>query len=634
MTILSLRDISLSFGAPPLLDHVTFSLTKGERVCLLGRNGVGKTSLLKIITGQQQPDSGQLWRQDGLRVGYLSQDATTESDLTVFDVVVAGLGDSAQLVSDYYRLSHHLSDEPTASQLHQLAIIQQQLDAQQGWEAEQRAERTLNRLGLQAETPFATLSGGWRRRALLAQALVCEPDLLILDEPTNHLDLTVIEWLEDFLLSYQGTILFVTHDRRFLRRLATRILELDRGLVTDWPGDYDQYLRRREERWHAEAVQQARFDKQLAEEEQWIRQGIKARRTRNEGRVRALEAMRRERQARRERSGTMRAQLHNTERSGQLVIEADQIEFSWQQQQPIIRTCSVVVQRGDRVGVIGANGSGKTTLLRILLGDLEPTSGYVRHGTQLQIAYFDQQRLQLDPEATVCDNVAGGREYIDCGGASKHVMSYLKDFLFTPDRARQPITALSGGERNRLLLAKLFTLPANVLVLDEPTNDLDLETLDLLEDLLHQFTGTLLLVSHDRDLLDRLVTSTLAMTGDGQVTETIGGYSDWLAQQSRQAEPSRTAKTKRSDVTPPQRQREPTKKLSYHEQRALQHLPQQIEALEQEQHQVSQQLADPNFYQQATGAVIAAATDRLHSLEAELTQLYAQWETLELKMDP
>ncbi|MBK1650076.1 ATP-binding cassette domain-containing protein [Rhabdochromatium marinum] len=632
MSLLSLRNLSLAYGADPLLDGIDLDIDPGERVCLLGRNGTGKSTLMKIIAGEVQADSGELLFMPGQRVARLAQEAPLGRDETVLDVVAAGLGDLGALAGEYHRLSQRLSHGANASELARLTAIQQRLEAEGGWELEQRAERVITRLGLEADARYASLSGGWRRRVLLAQALVTEPDLLLLDEPTNHLDIEAIEWLENFLRSFRGALLFITHDRRFLRQLATRILELDRGQLTDWPGDYANYLRRREERWHAEQLERERFEKKLAAEEVWIRQGVQARRTRNEGRVRALEAMRRERLAQRDRAGQARLRIDSGERSGKLVVETQHLCFAWGET-PILNGLDTTILRGDRVGIIGPNGAGKTTLLKLLLGELEPDSGQIRRGTKLQIAYFDQLRAQMDPDKSVCDNLAGGRERIEIAGSSQHVLGYLKDFLFDPERARQPVAALSGGERNRLLLAKLFTLPANLLVLDEPTNDLDAETLELLEERLHNFDGTLLIVSHDRELLDNLATSTLVFESDGQVRDYVGGYSDWLRQ--RPAPPASAATT--TAAAPPTAtttkaapaKRQPTK-LGYKDQRELDALPAQIEALEQEQRTLEQQLADPALYQRSDAQTqVAEASVRLDSVGQELAVCYERWAELE-----
>lgn len=624
MAVLILRDITLSYGLPPLLERVHLSIDRGERVCLIGRNGTGKTSLLRIIAGEVEADGGQRILNEGAQVALLSQEVPPGLAGSVFEVVAGGLGEQAALVRGYHEASRALA-QGEAGALGRLAALQHRLEASGGWAIEQRVETVLSRLGLEADGAFEALSGGLQRRVLLARALVREPDLLLLDEPTNHLDIDAITWLEAFLADYGGALLFITHDRMFLRRLATRILELDRGTLTDWPGDYDNYLRRREERRHAEAVANARFERKLSEEEVWIRQGIKARRTRNEGRVRALEAMREERRRWRTQPGQARMLLQEAERTGRLVVEAEGLRYAWEGK-PLVRDLSTLILRGDRVGIIGPNGSGKTTLLRLLLGDLTPDGGRVRHGTNLEIAYFDQMRGQLEEDKPVQDNLAGGSDKISIRGASKHVLSYLKDFLFTPERARQPVRALSGGERNRLLLAKLFARPANLLVLDEPTNDLDAETLELLEELLGEFQGTLLIVSHDRALLNNLVTSTLALEGEGVVREYVGGYDDWLRQRPPPAPPV-TPKRSAAPVTAARPQPK-ADRLSFKEQRELEALPGQIEVLDQELEALRTRLSDPGFYQQ-TGEAVAGAMARLQALEVELEGVYTRWEALE-----
>jgi ABC transport system ATP-binding/permease protein len=632
MTLLALESVALSYGLPPLLEDCSFAIERGERICLIGRNGAGKSTLLKIISGEVQPDSGAVRVGQGMTIGRLPQEIPGHADASVFDLVAEGLGDLGGLVAEYYRLSHGLGDHSAAEDLERLSRVQHQLDDRGGWAIEQRTERVISRLGLDGSASFNALSGGLQRRVLLAQALVREPDLLLLDEPTNHLDIDSIDWLEGFLRDFPGALLFITHDRRFLERLATRILELDRGRITDWPGDWANYLRRREERRHAEAQANAQFDRKLAEEEVWIRQGIKARRTRNEGRVRALKALREERQARRSELGTARLRLSESERSGKLVVEAQGVGYTWDGR-PLIRDLDTLILRGDKVGIIGPNGSGKSTLLKLLLGELEPQTGTIRRGTNLQVAYFDQLRAQLDLDKSVQDNVAEGSDQVQVEGQSRHVLSYLRDFLFTPERARQPVKALSGGERNRLLLARLFTRPANLLVLDEPTNDLDAETLELLEELLIQFSGTLLLVSHDRALLDNVVTSTLVFEGDGLVREYVGGYEDWLRQRPLPAAapprtPSAAAATGRDPAAAEPKR--PAAKLSFKESRELAELPARIETLELEQEVLHGRLADPALYQ-GDGSAVAAAKDRLAELESELASAYARWEALEAR---
>jgi ABC transport system ATP-binding/permease protein len=628
MALVTLRGIHLAFGGPPLLQGVNFSLDRGERVCLIGRNGEGKSTLLKLIAGQLNAEQGELELRQNVRIAYLEQEVPRDTVGSVFDLVAQGLGDLCGLVSRYHEATLNVGRDPSDYHLDQLSRTQHELEAVDGWRAEQRVEAVLSRLGLEADRPFATLSGGLKRRVLLGRALACEPDLLLLDEPTNHLDIESIDWLEAFLIGFSGALLFVTHDRRLLERLATRILELDRGQITDWPGDYANYLQRREERLHAEAKAHDRFDKKLAQEEVWIRQGIKARRTRNEGRVRALEQMRREFQGRRNLGGAAQMQLQESERSGRLVVEAKHLHYAWEDR-PIIRDFSTLILRGDKIGILGPNGCGKTTLLNLLLGHLTPDSGTVHHGTRLSVAYFDQQRAQLDEEATVQDNVGEGSDQVTVNGKSKHVLSYLQDFLFAPARARQPVKALSGGERNRLLLARLFTRPANLLVLDEPTNDLDIETLELLEDLLLEFQGTLLVVSHDRAFLDNLVTSTFAFEGDGRFGEYVGGYQDWL----RQRRPLESAIPPRGATRPaavPASVAPEGKRLSFKEQRELAALPKRIEELEAEQAALQAQMADAAFYRQGADAR-SEVHRRLEQIEVELRVAYARWEALEGK---
>ncbi|HTE45121.1 MAG TPA: ATP-binding cassette domain-containing protein, partial [Gemmatimonadaceae bacterium] len=529
MALLGMQDVNIAFGGPAILDRANFAIDRGERVCLLGRNGAGKSTIMKLLDGTMLPDSGEIVRQTGVTVTRLEQEVPSDVDGTTFDVVAAGLGPAGSLLARYHEASHRVASEANDSALRDLDRLHHALDAAGGWEMQTRVDTVLSHLSLDPDAPFANASGGRKRQTLLARALVRQPDVLLLDEPTNHLDVEAVEWMEDFLIDRGTTLLFVTHDRAFLRRLATRIVELDRGRLVDWGTDYDTYLQRKEMALAAESKEWAEFDKKLAKEEIWIRTGIQARRTRNEGRVRSLEALRVERSARRERTGTVRLQTQDAERSGRLVAEARGVNFSYGTR-VIVRDFSTTITRGDRIGMIGPNGSGKTTLLRLLLGELTPDEGTIRTGTGLEIAYFDQLRDTLDPERTVFDSIADGADFIEIRGARKHVLGYLQDFLFSPDRARTPVRALSGGERNRLLLARLFTRSFNLLVLDEPTNDLDIETLDLLEELLLEFPGTLLVVSHDRSFLDNVVTSTLVLEGGGKVGEYVGGYADWMRQ--------------------------------------------------------------------------------------------------------
>ena len=638
MTLLKLTDVSLAYGANPLLDGVSWQIARGERVCIIGRNGTGKSSMLALVKGSQLPDDGEIWRAPGLKIGELPQELPRADERTVFDVVAEGLSGVGQLLAEYHHLSQNIQGD---ADLEKLMHVQQALEAKDGWRLQQLVDSTLSRLQLPADKTLAELSGGWRRRVLLAQALVSEPDLLLLDEPTNHLDIGAIAWLEEALTGFNGAVLFITHDRAFLQNLATRILELDRGRLIDWNGDYASFLVHKDQQLAAEETANALFDKKLAQEEVWIRQGIKARRTRNEGRVRALKALRAERSERRERQGKANIQIETAEKSGKQVIVAEHAGFAHPGGQPLIRDFSLVLQRGDRVGLLGANGSGKTTLLKLLLGDLQPTSGSVEAGTRLEVAYFDQLRHQLDLEKTVIDNVAEGRDFITIDGQNRHVLSYLGDFLFSPQRARTPVKALSGGERARLLLARLFSKPANLLVLDEPTNDLDVETLELLEEVLLGFQGTVLMVSHDRAFLDNVVTSTLVFEGNGVVREYVGGYQDWLRQGGsirllgvgdtredkgavQQAEPA-PAKTSAQPANEPAPAR---KKLSYKDQRELDALPAKIDEAEQQIAAVQEEMAQPDFYQQPatqTSETIA----RLEALQEALDQLLERWAELE-----
>ncbi len=635
MSLISLLDITVSFRGPVLLDDVTLRIEPGERICLLGRNGVGKSTLMKLIDGAMEPDAGQVVPQPGLRVGRLSQEVPQDLSGTIFDRVAAGLGDQGRLLSDYHRVSHQLAEtsgngEGGKRLSDELDRLGHELDANRGWQVHQQVETVISRMQLDPDAECASLSAGMKRRVLLAGALVCNPDILLLDEPTNHLDIDTICWLEEFLLKYPATQLFVTHDRMFLRNLATRIIELDRGKLTSWSCDYPTYQKRKEETLAAEAKQRALFDKRLAQEETWIRQGIQARRTRNEGRVRALVEMRQQRQQRREVLGNVRLQMQQAERTGRMVIEAKRVFFGYEEE-PVIRDFSTLITRGDRIGIIGPNGAGKTTLLRILLGDASPQQGAIRHGTNFSVAYFDQLQMQLDEEATVQENVAEGSSSVMVDGQKKHVLGYLQDFLFPPERARSPVKFLSGGERNRLMLAKLFTKPSNVLVMDEPTNDLDAETLELLEEQLLAYAGTLLLVSHDREFLNNVVTSTLVLEGEGLVKEYAGGYDDWLVQRQEGVvieEPVEPPTKPRPRLPNDSGRPKSAARLTYNEQRELKSLPQKIEKLEIRIAAIHDTMADPTFYQQE-GTVIAKAKTELDTIESELAETFARWESLE-----
>ncbi len=627
MALLTLRNVSLAFGGDPLLDGIDLKIEPGERLCLVGRNGTGKSTLMKLLNDELQADSGEVIRRQGLKVARLTQEVPRELAGPVFDVVAGGLGQSGALLAEYHTLSSQLAESGDERLLAQLEQCQHRLEAVDGWSLNQRVETVISRLKLPADSDFASLSGGLKRRVLLARELVSEPELLLLDEPTNHLDIDAIAWLEEFLLSWQGSLLFITHDRMFLQRLATRIIELDRGNLTSWPGDYATYQKRKQEVLEAEAQQNALFDKKLAQEEAWIRQGIKARRTRNEGRVRALKALRNERRERRELQGKARMQMQGAELSGKVVIEAEQLSYSYDDR-PLFHDFSTTIIRGDKVAILGPNGVGKTTLLKVLLGQLAPQQGKVKLGTKLELAYFDQHRAILDEEASVLDNVAEGSDRVEINGQSKHIMGYLQDFLFTPERARSPVKSLSGGERNRLLLAKLFTRPSNLLVMDEPTNDLDVETLDLLEELLLDYQGTLLLVSHDRAFVNNVVTSSLVFEGHGELNEYVGGYDDWLRQRpSCEVEQTR-AKKPSGPKTQEEKPKANKKKLSYKDQRELDQLPDRIAELEAEQEALQQKMADPAFYQSGDGEAIASATARMEELNGELEQAYERWEEL------
>jgi ATP-binding cassette subfamily F protein uup len=622
-----LQEVRIAFGGPRLLDGVTLQIERGERVCLVGRNGAGKSTIMKIVVGELAPDSGEVIRAKGARVASLEQEVPQGLDGTVFDVVSEGLGDIVELLSEYRSLVHILALGNDAGIIADLERVQHLIESSGGWQIQQRVETVISRLGLDPDAAAAGLSGGYKRRVLLARALVNEPDLLLLDEPTNHLDIESIGWLEEFLLEFRGAILFITHDRRFLQTLATRIIELDRGRVTDWPGDYKTYLVRRQAELDAEAAHNLLFDKKLAQEEAWIRQGIKARRTRNEGRVRALKELRTERLSRREQTGSADMKLNEAERSGRLVLEAKGIGHSYEGR-PLIRDFSAVIMRGDKIGIIGPNGSGKTTLLNILLGSIEPLRGSVRMGTRFEVAYFDQHRAQLDDEKSVRDNVGDGYDSVTINGRTRHIIGYLEDFLFSPERSRSPVKVLSGGERNRALLAKLFTKPSNVLVLDEPTNDLDADTLDLLEEMLMEYQGTVLLVSHDREFLNNIVTSTIVFEGDGRLVEYVGGYDDWLRQRSLSS-PGGTEKAKKKEKPGKSRpQQERLRTLTFKEKKEIAALPALIESMEAERAGLYETLADPDFYRQE-GSRIPAVKASMAELDKEISAAYERWELLE-----
>ncbi len=637
MSLLTVHNLQIAFGHVALLDGVSFVLERGERICLIGRNGEGKSTLMKILAAQMRADDGKVELQDGCKIAYLAQEPTFDPEMTAFHAVAAGLGEVGVLVETYHDLIHRLSHENNDALLKQLEDVQHQLEAQDGWRLEQRVNTVMSRLELPEDQKVGALSGGWKRRVALAQILVTEPDVLLLDEPTNHLDIEAINWLEELLKTLGGGLLFVSHDRAFMQKVATRIMELDRGKLSNYPNDYDTYLRVKQATLEAEATQAAKFDKFLAQEEVWIRQGIKARRTRNEGRVRRLEALRMERALRREQTGKIKLNISQAEISGKLVIEVDNLSKSFDNRS-IVKQFSTMILRGDRIGLIGNNGAGKTTLLKLLLGELEPDSGTVKHGTQLNILYFDQLRTELDPELTLFETIGQGRDSITINGQTKHVISYLGDFLFSAARARSPVKSLSGGERNRLLLARLFAKPSNMLVMDEPTNDLDVESLELLEDVLADYQGTLLLVSHDRQFLDNVVTSTFAFEGNGKVVEYVGGYADWVRQRPKNfisqsviptnkvAQPVKT--TPAPQVAPQTSTISTKRKLSYKEQRELADLPLKIDALETELHDLQNQVNQPDFYRQSTEQT-TKILNQIKEIENDLSKGYQRWQALE-----
>ncbi|MDD3374412.1 MAG: ATP-binding cassette domain-containing protein [Candidatus Omnitrophica bacterium] len=625
MALISLQEISLAFGGPLLFDGVSLQLELGERVALLGRNGTGKTTLMKVMAGQIEVFSGEIIYQKNIKVTHLPQEVPHDIKGTVFDIVFSGLGERAKLLSDYHHVVHRLHTENTSKLMQELDRLQEELNHTDGWDLDAETENVLSHLKLNGEDDFETLSGGQKRRVLLAKALVIKPEILLLDEPTNHLDIDTINWLEDFLKNYSGTLFFVTHDRRFMTNLATRIMELDRGKIFNWTCDYPTFLKRKQMALEVESAQRVVFAKKLAEEEVWICKGIKARRTRNEGRVKALEHMREEKKAQREQIGQARIQAQEAGASGRLVVKVEHLSFSYGDD-CIIKDFSAQIMRGDRIGVIGANGSGKTTLLRLLMNELQPHKGKVRLGTNLEVLYYDQLREQLDEEKTVIENVTRGGDTVMINGKPKHAIGYLQDFLFTPDRARTPVKVLSGGERNRILLARLFTKPFNFLIMDEPTNDLDIETQELLEELLMEYSGTLILVSHDRVFLDNVITSTIVVEGKGDVYEYAGGYDDWLFQ-------SKVNKLKKSKlkVNPKLKRAEEgivRRKLSFNEQKELEKLPNQIQKLEEEQEKICALISDIGLYQKDPQKAVAAQI-RSKVIVDELSKAYQRWEQLE-----
>ncbi|PHV13157.1 ATP-binding cassette domain-containing protein [Chitinimonas sp. BJB300] len=628
MPVLIVENACLAFGHVPLLDHADFVLEPGERVGLIGRNGAGKSSLLKAIAGTIKLDDGIVRVSNSQRVAYVPQEPPLDPDATVFEAVAAGLGDLKQILTDYHAAAVAAEHDPAA--LERMMDLQHELEARDGWRLDSLVASTLTTLGLPAEKKVAELSGGWKKRVALAQALVSEPELLLLDEPTNHLDLSAIEWLEGLIRNFAGAVLLITHDRRFLDNVSNRIIELDRGRLSSFPGNFTIYQERKAEMLAQESVENAKFDKYLAQEEVWIRQGIKARRTRNEGRVRRLEQLRRDRAARRERVGNVQFSLDAGERSGKLVAELENVSKGYAGR-TLIRDFTTRILRGDKIGLIGPNGAGKTTLLKLILGELAPDSGNVTQGSKQEIAYFDQFRSALPEDVAICDVISPGSDFVVIGNEKKHVISYLEDFLFAPERARSPVKSLSGGERARLLLARLFTQPANILVLDEPTNDLDIDTLELLEELLANYNGTVFLVSHDRTFLDNVVTQVIAFEGDGKLIENPGGYDDWIIARNRMlaAAKSPVKQETPKPAAPADRNNRPVK-MSYKESQELGNLPKEIETLEHEQAGLQEKLLDPNIYRNAP-LDAAAWQARIDEIDVLVLEKMARWEALEAK---
>ena len=625
MPLINLQNVLLSYGKPPLIDYVNLVIERGERVCIIGRNGAGKSTLLKIINGQVLPDEGKIKRASDVKVAQLEQSVPQNTTGNVFDVISEGLGKEGKLIQKFHYLTQQLNHDSSPKIFSDLEQCQAELDRIDGWDINSRVESIITKMKLNPEADISSLSGGFKRRVLLARALVANPDLLLLDEPTNHLDIEAIQWIEQFLIKWEGSLLFISHDRHFMDNLANRFVEIDRGKLVEFDCDYSTYLARKQDNLVVEDKHNALFDKRLSQEEIWIRQGIKARRTRNEGRVRALKAMRQEFSERRKRLGTAKMGIHQAEKSGKIVAEASDISFSFGDEQ-LVRRFSALIQRGDKIGLIGRNGVGKTTLIKLLLGELSPDKGAIKIGTNLNVAYFDQYRSALDEEKSVQDNVSGGKDMLDVGGKSRHVISYLQDFLFAPERCRQPVKVLSGGERNRLLLAKLFMIASNVLVLDEPTNDLDIDTLDLLEELLIQYKGTIILVSHDRTFLNNVVTSTLVFEGSGEIKQFVGGYDDWLRQRDSASVTKINEVPKAGNL---QLKSAATKsKRSFNNERELSALPKKIDLLEQRITEISTQMSDASFYR-SDRAEIKKTEDLLKSAQLELEVLYKRWEELE-----
>ncbi|KFZ31843.1 ABC transporter ATPase [Pseudidiomarina salinarum] len=634
MSIVRLQNAHLAFGNDAILDGVDLVIEAGERLCLVGRNGAGKSTLLKVLDGHTQLDNGAVQIVGDTVITRLPQDPPANSPQTVFDYVAEALADVGDILKEYHHISEQLTENTSGQSMDQLmdrfGKLQTQLEAADGWQLQTRIEQVLTQLSLPADATMESLSGGWLRRVALARALVVQPDLLLLDEPTNHLDVDMVRWLETMLKEFRGAVLFISHDRAFIRALATRIIDLDRGHLASYPGSYDKYLQLKQENLEIEEAHNAEFDKKLAQEEVWVRQGIKARRTRNEGRVRALQELRKQRAQRREQQGSAKLSVQEAQRSGKLVFEGEGLNLSFGDQ-VILKDFSLTLQRGDNVALVGPNGCGKSTLIRVLLGQQKVDSGVIKLGTNLEVAYFDQHRAQLDPALSVAENVGEGKQDVTYGGRSRHILSYLQDFLFSPKQARTPVRALSGGERNRALLAKLFLQPSNFLILDEPTNDLDIDTLELLEQIVADYQGTVILVSHDREFVNNTATSVLLFEGDGKVTEIFGGFSEvehYLQQQTGTKSVARQSDQSTPSAAPPRASEKPRKKLSYKLQRELDMLPQRIEALEAEQAELQQQISDPDFYNQSH-AITSSALDRLGAIETELVKVLERWDELE-----
>ncbi len=623
MALLRLNSLSISFGDKPVLDKIDFAVAAEERIALVGRNGMGKSTMLKIIAGEVTADSGEIVRTQGLKITRLEQEVPDSLDGDIYSVVASGLGEAGTWLAEYQEIA---ASADAAERLHEMEKLQTRIDAEDAWPLAQKISETLSRMKLDPATQVGTLSGGMKRRVLLARALVSDPDILLLDEPTNHLDVPAIEWLESYLPGTRASLIFITHDRSFLRKIANRIIELDRGNLSDWPGDYDAYLRGKEAALAAEETSNALQDKKLAQEETWIRQGIKARRTRNEGRVRALKKLRREHADRRKKMGNARMEAQLATPSGKTIVEVENLNYSIGGK-TIVRDFSTTILRGDKIGLIGPNGIGKSTLIRLMLGTLEAESGKLELGTNLKIAYFDQLRGALDPEKTALENVAGGSDTVMVNDKPKHIISYMQDFLFAPERSRAPIHALSGGERNRLMLAKLFARPSNLLILDEPTNDLDVETLELLEEILTDYKGTVLLVSHDREFLDNIVTDSFVFEGKGTISQWVGGYSDWLSQRPSPSQEGPGKKTISTPALKPAAKTSP-KKLSYKDQRELDQLPKDIESLEARQNELLELMAAADFYKKSTSDMDTVKNE-LKEVEDKLENSFVRWEALE-----